>query len=90
MAAWVLLPFVAFAHLNRVSKRWPATRRSALHGAMLLVSMASLTAYSVAVLRPLTSKPPAFLFVLVPPVSLALAAIILAIARLLSRQVGDE
>ena len=85
MAAWVLSPFVALALLSLVVKRWPAFPQRVLHGVMLLVSVASLTAYDVAVLRPLTSKPPAFVFVLWPPVSMALAVIILSTARWLSR-----
>jgi ACR3 family arsenite efflux pump ArsB len=85
MAAWVLSPFVALALLSLVIKRWPAFGQRAIHGVMLLVSVASLTAYSVAVLRPLTSKPPAFVFVLVPPVSLVLAVAILSTAWWLSR-----
>jgi len=90
MAAWVLSPSVALALLSLVSKRWPASRQRALHSVMLLVSVASLTTYGVALLRPFTSKPPAFVFVAVPPASLVLAAILLATAWLLSRQLGHE
>jgi hypothetical protein len=53
---------------------------------MLLVGVASLAIYSLAVLRPLVSKPPAFVFVAVPPVSLLVSAIILGTAWLRSRR----
>jgi len=86
MAAWVISPYVALVALNLVSKRWAAFPQRALHGAMLLISVASLIAYGLALVRPLASKPPAFVFVIVPPASLVLAAIILAIAWWLSRQ----
>src|SRR5262245_11576901 len=86
MAAWVVSPYVALAFLSLASKRWPAFRRTTLHSVMLLVSVASLTIYCVALVRPFASKPPAFVFVLVPPTSLVLAAIVLATVWSLSRR----
>src|SRR5262245_24208254 len=85
IAGWVLSPFVALALLSLLGKRWAAVPQGALHATMLLVSVGSLGIYSMAVLRPLVSKPPAFVFVAVPPASLVLAAIVLIAAWLVSR-----
>jgi hypothetical protein len=86
IAAWVLAPFVALVRLNSLSKQWHAFPRRALHGVMLLVSVASLAVYGTAVVRPLASKPPAFVFVAVPPVSLIFAAVALATSWLIGRK----
>jgi len=90
IAGWVLSPFAVLVFLNLLAKRWSALTQKALHCVMLFVSVASLANYSIAVVRPLASKPPAFLFVAVPPVSLLLAAITLATAWLMSRRLGQQ
>jgi hypothetical protein len=90
IAGWVLSPFAILVFLHFLSKRWPALTQRALHCVMLFVSVASLGIYSIAIVRPLASKPPAFLFVAVPPCSLLLAAITLAIASLISRRLGHQ
>ena len=88
IAGWILSPFVALVLLNLLAKRWPTFPQRALQCVMLLVSLASFAIYSIAVVRPLASKPPAFLFVAVPPGSLLVAAITLATAWLISRRRG--
>ena len=86
IAGWILSPFVALAVLHLVSKRWPVTIQRVLHFVMLFVSAISLAIYSLAIARPIASKPAAFVFVAVPPASLLLAAITLATALLISRR----
>ena len=88
IAGWVSAPFVAFLLLNRLAGRWPRFPRRALHSAMLVLSPASLVIYILAVVRPPASRP-AFPFVAVPPASLLLTAIILALAWLSSRKRSD-
>jgi Na+-translocating ferredoxin:NAD+ oxidoreductase RnfE subunit len=56
---------------------------------MVLVSVVSLAIYAIAVVRPLASKPPAFVFVAVPPGSFILVAIILATAWLIARKLAQ-
>lgn len=84
IAGWVLSPFVVLLILNALARRWSRFPHSTLHWLMLLLSAASVAVYATAVVRPLTSKPPAFLFVVVPPVALLLATTGVAIAWLLA------
>lgn len=86
IAGWVLAPFLVLLFMNLLAKRSTPVTRKALHYVMLVVSAASLTVYAIAVVRPLASKPPAFLFVAVPPASLGLAAITWATTWLAFRQ----
>src|SRR5262245_9454306 len=82
IAGWILCPFVALALLSLLTKRWASFPQKTVQTVMLLVNIGSLAIYSVAVVQPLASKPPAFVFVTVPPASLVLAAIILITAWL--------
>jgi len=90
IATWVLSPFVALVLLNSLSKHWQAFPRRAHHCVMLLVSVVSLAIYGTAVVRPLASKPPAFVFVAVPPGSLILAAVTLATSWLIARKLHND
>ena len=80
---WVLSPFVALAWANVVSSRWSTLTRATLFVATLVITLGSLALYGGLVKRPAGSAN-AFLFVIVPPASLALLAIALA-ATLLRR-----
>jgi hypothetical protein len=86
IAGWVLSPFVILALLHRQARRWPAATRTTLFCLMLAVSLGSLAIYGAAVARPLASRPPAFLFVAVPPASLLLAVAMLAAVWLIERK----
>ena len=81
---WVLSPFVALAWANVRSPRWSAFTRATLHGATLVLTLASVAIYSGLVKRPAGSAN-AFMFVVVSPISLALLAIAVALAALFSR-----
>ena len=83
MAAWVLSPFIALAWANLVSKHWPVLTQAALHGVMLVVTLGSLAIYGNDALRPRRAQA-AFVYVLVPPVSWLLIAIVVPIAAFLS------
>ena len=81
---WVLAPFVALFWANTVSKRWSAVTRATLHCVMLIVSLGSLAIYGEWIdVRPAGSAN-AFLFVIVPPVSLIFIAIVVPITAFIS------
>jgi hypothetical protein len=80
---WVLSPFVLLIVAHLFSKRWPVVTRTALYGVMLVVTLGSLVIYARVALRPPKAQA-ASAFVIVPPASWALTAIVVAIAALLS------
>lgn len=82
---WVLSPFVALAWANVRSQRWSGLTRATLYGVTLVLTLASLAIYGGLVKRP-TGSANAFMFVVVPPLSLALLAIALGLAVQFSRQ----
>ncbi len=82
-AIWVLSPFMALLLADRVSKRWSVLTRATLYGVTLVITLGSLAIYGVAVLRPRTTTPTS-LFVLVPPASWLLIAIVVPIAAFIS------
>jgi hypothetical protein len=83
---WVLSPFVALAWANMVSKRWSVLTRATLYCVTLVITLGSLVIYGeLVVLRPPGSAN-AFLFVVVPPGSWLLMAIVVPIAAFISRR----
>jgi hypothetical protein len=82
---WVLSPFVALAWTNRVSTRWSVPTRATLYYVTLVLTLGSLAIYGNLVLPPAAS-PRAFVFVVVPPVSWLLMAIVVPMAALISRR----
>jgi hypothetical protein len=83
MAVWVLSPFIALVWASLVSKCWPVLTRAAFYSVMLVVSLASLAVYGVDALRPPGAQA-AFVFVVFPPVSWLLIAIVVALAAFIS------
>ena len=83
---WVLSPFVALLWASMVSKRWSAVTRTTLYGATLIVALGSLAIYGDLVHVKPAGSPNAFLWVIVPPVSWAFAAIVVSLSALISRQ----
>lgn len=80
---WVLSPFVVLLWANAASTRWPVLARKALYCVTIAVALASLAIYAYFVLE--TPRPtPAF--VLVPPASGVLTAIVVPTAGLISRR----
>ena len=86
-ALWVLSPFVALMFANVVSKRWPVLTRATLYSLMLVLTVGSLAIYGHVALGPPRAKP-AFVFVVVPPVSWLLIAVVVPIAALISRRLS--
>ncbi len=81
---WVLSPFVVLALAAVASRRWLLQTRTALHGSMVVVAVASLAVYGyVSVALP---KPKVAVFVLVPPVSWRVFAAVLLAAALVARR----
>jgi len=84
-AIWVLSPFVVFLMADARATRWPPPARTTLHGAMLLVTSATLAIYGVVALGPPRPKPASF-FLVVPPLSVTLLAVAVSIAASMSRR----
>ncbi|MGO9273301.1 MAG: hypothetical protein ACLQOO_24205 [Terriglobia bacterium] len=82
-ALWVLSPFIALVLANVVSKRWSALTRATLYGVMLALTLGSLAIYGEVALGPPRAKT-AFVFVVVPPASWLLIAIVVPLAALIS------
>lgn len=81
---WVLAPFAALFWATMTSKRWPSVTRGTLYGVSLIVALSSLAIYSELIdIKPVGSAN-AFLYVIVPPLSLILGAIAVLIAALIS------
>jgi len=76
---WVLSPFVALAWAHAVSKRWSPPTRAALYLVTLIITVASLLIYAAVAFGPPRGKI-APLFVIVPPASLLLLAIVVPTA----------
>jgi hypothetical protein len=84
IAIWVLVPFAAVLAVDAVSTRWSAASQSAIHAVMVLLAVVSLVVYGTELVRPHT--PPAFMFVLVPPVSLFLMAFVFGVAAVVAQR----
>jgi drug/metabolite transporter (DMT)-like permease len=85
---WVLAPFAMLAMANLASKRWPRTVGITLSVVTVLVTVASLLVYLDNNISHRASKP-AFVFVAVPPASVLLSALALAIAATRVRKPGS-
>ena len=83
-AIWVLSPFVALVFANIASKGWSVITRATLYSVMLVLTLGSLAIYGDVALAPLTAKTVP-VFVIVPPASWLLIAIVVPIAVLISR-----
>jgi hypothetical protein len=83
LAIWVLSPFVALLWANVVSKRWLVLTRATLYGVMLVVTLSSLAIYAADALWPRSSQA-AFVFIVVPPASWLLSAIVVPIVAFIS------
>lgn len=82
--AWVFAPFALLALAERRSGSWSPLAQTTLRAMTLLIAVASLGIYAYRAAFPPRSTG-AFLFVIVPPVSVVLVLVALAIASLMSR-----
>jgi hypothetical protein len=81
---WVLSPFAGIFWAHLVSRRWNVSTRITLYFVAIIVSLGSLAVYSGLIdVKPARSAN-AFLFVIVPPVSLVFSVVIVVLARVLS------
>jgi hypothetical protein len=69
---------VALFCANVIFKRWSALTRLALYGVMLLATLGTLGVYSADALWPRAAQG-AFVFIVVPPVTWLLSAIVVAL-----------
>ncbi|MBI4491908.1 MAG: hypothetical protein HY690_03845 [Chloroflexi bacterium] len=83
MAIWVLSPFVALLLAIVASKRRSVLARVTLFGVTLVMTLSSLAIYEAAALWPRNSQG-AFVFIVVPPASWLLSAIVVPIAAFIS------
>jgi membrane-bound metal-dependent hydrolase YbcI (DUF457 family) len=86
---WVLAPFVLLALAERRSETWAPKTRAALNILTTLVVVGSLAIYAYRAVKP-PSTTGAFLFVLVPPVSVVLVLVTLGIVSVMSRPSQKE
>jgi hypothetical protein len=86
-AIWVLSPFAALGWACMASQRWSNLTQAALYCVTLAVALVSLITYGVVALGPPRAQT-AFVFVVVPPASWLLMAIVVPIAALISRRRG--
>ena len=86
---WVLAPFALLALADRRSAKWAPSTQAALQVLTWLIVVGSLAIYAYRAAVPPQSTG-AFLFVLVPPVSVALVLVGLAIAAVMSRPSRTE
>ena len=86
-AIWVLSPFVGLGTIGTISNRWPAIIRAALYSVMLVVALGSAAIYGAIALGPPRPQA-AFVFVVVPPASWLLMAIVLLTAAFITNRLS--
>ena len=79
-ALWVLSPFVVLGCCYAISKRWSPPARSAIYGLTLLLTLGTLAIYACVAFGPPRAKT-AFVFVVTPPASWLLTAIVVISGR---------
>jgi hypothetical protein len=80
----VVLPYIGLLIVNKISKNWSVPIRVTLYCLMLVITLASLVAYSGALTSPETK--PAAIFLIVPLISWLLIAIFILVAKYLSKR----
>jgi hypothetical protein len=82
---WLISPFALLAWMHVAATRWAAPTQAALHAVTIAITLASLAVYGnlIAVTPP--GSPKAAPFVIVAPASWLLAAIVVTLAALASR-----
>jgi cation transporter-like permease len=82
---WVLSPFLLLALANIISQRWSRLTRGTLYCVTLVLTLSSLAVYAHRAFGPPRPQA-AFIFIVVPPLSWLLIAIVVSIAGLISRR----
>jgi len=86
---WVVAPFALLALAERRSGAWAPKTRATLSILTLVIVISSLATYAYRAVKP-PSTTGAFLFVLVPPVSVVLVLVTLGIVSVMSRPSRKE
>jgi hypothetical protein len=86
---WVISPFLALVLCNLRSTRWSSPARLTLYIVSLIVSAVSLIVYTRDVMWP-PATTPAFVWVLIPPLTGGLAVLSVTTAALVSHRAGSE
>lgn len=86
---WVLSPFAALLRAAVVARRWLPLTEMSLYSVMLVLPFASLTIYAADVFGP-PHPQAAFVFVIVPPVSWLVLAIVVPTSALLARRLSRK
>ena len=84
-AGWILAPFAAMLLADRKGTQWSLVTRVTLYILTIVLSLGSVALYADVVLRPPASTPAAR-FVVVPVASLLVLAIVIPLARFMSRR----
>jgi len=84
MTCWVLAPFAALALAVTLSDRWPHAVRTTVYCMAIIVTLGALAIYADDA-RGHRRPQAAFVFVMVPPVSVVCLATALGIAALIGR-----
>jgi hypothetical protein len=82
---WILLPFVALAWANVISKSWPAPVRISLYFTTIVIALGSIAFYGGLIL-PRGGSPRAFVFVMGPLAAWAVMLIVVPTAAAISRR----
>ena len=82
---WVAAPFAALFWSTIVSKRWSVATRWTLYSVTIIVAISSLAVYGELIDVKPAGSANAFLWVIVPPVSLIFSTIVILIGALISR-----
>jgi heme/copper-type cytochrome/quinol oxidase subunit 3 len=82
---WVSIPFAALLIAYRFSSRWPLPSYAALYIVMSVSALGSAAAYGYDAWKPRKAQA-AFVYIMVPPVSLAVSGIAVLMAHLLTRK----
>jgi hypothetical protein len=78
-AIWMLAPFAALAFADAASKQWSDLTRTALYALMVVITADTLAVYGYVAFGPPRPQP-AFAFLVLPPASVLLSAIVLRAA----------
>ncbi len=83
-SGWVAAPFIALAAADALFRAWPSRARLVLHVTTVVVAAGSLALYGYAVSGMPRVRPVPW-FVLLPPLSCVLAALVVSVAAITSR-----
>lgn len=87
-AVWGLSPFAVLLIANLISRQWTSVTRVAMYSLMIVIPAVSLAAYSGVWTPPGTHT--AFVFLVIPFLSLVLISVVIPVAQKFSRKMYKE